>query len=49
VDGEHFAGDLGVAGLGGTDEAELISADVGGEAVEQQEEAYGAEDDELSG
>ena len=36
VRGEHLAGDLGVAGLVGADEAELIAAEDGDEAVEQE-------------
>ncbi len=44
---EHLAGDLGVAGLVGADEAELIAAEEGDEAVEQEEEGDGEEDDEL--
>ena len=47
VGGEHLAGDLGVARLVGADQAELVAAEDGDQAVEQQEEADGEEDDEL--
>ena len=49
VDGEHFARDLGVTGLVGAYEAELVSADVGGEAVEEEEAADEDENDEFAG
>ena len=49
VDFEHFAGDLGVTGLVGADEAELVAADVGGEAVEQEKAADEDEDGKLAG
>jgi hypothetical protein len=45
--GEHLAGDLGVAGFVGSDEAELVATETRGEAVEQEEESYGEEDDVL--
>jgi hypothetical protein len=44
---EHLAGDLGVARLVGTDEAELIATEEGDKAVEQDEEGDGGEDNEL--
>jgi len=48
VSGEHFAGDLGVTWLVGTHQAELIAAEGGDEAVEQQEGGYSEKDDELA-
>ena len=48
VGGEHLAGDLGVTGLVGADEAELVAAEDGDEAVEQGKEADGEEDGELA-
>ena len=47
VRGEHLAGDLGVAGLVGADQAELRSAEVGDEAEEEEVGGDGDEDDEL--
>ena len=44
---EHLAGDLGVAGLVGADEAELVAAEEGDKAVEEDEDGDGGEDDEL--
>jgi hypothetical protein len=49
VGGEHLAGDLGVAWLVRADEAELVSAEEGCEAVEEQKETDGDEDEELAG
>ena len=46
--GEHLAGDLGVAGFVGADEAELVAAEDGNEAVEQEEGGDGEEDDEFT-
>jgi hypothetical protein len=48
VFGKHFAGDLGVSWLVGAYEAELVAAEDGDEAVQQEEAGYGEEDDELS-
>ncbi len=48
VGGEHLAGDLGVARLVGADEAELVAAEDGDEAVEQEEDGDGEEDDEFA-
>jgi hypothetical protein len=49
VFGEHLAGDLRVAGLVGSDEAEAVAAGEWSEAEEQQKEPDGEEDDELVG
>ena len=46
---EHLAGDLGVAGLVGADEAELVAAKDGDKAVEKEEASDNEEDDELAG
>ena len=45
--GEHLAGDLGVAGLVGADEAELVAADEGDQTIEQKEAGDDAEDEKL--
>ena len=47
--GEHLAGDLGIARFVCAYEAELISAEARGEAVEQEEEPDAEEDDVLPG
>jgi hypothetical protein len=48
VCGEHLAGDLRVSGLVSAYEAELVAAEDGDQAVQQQEAGYGEEDDEFS-
>ena len=45
---EHLAGDLGVAWLVGADEAELVAAEDGDQAVKEQKAGDCEEDDELS-
>ncbi len=49
VGGEHLAGHLGITGLVGADETQLVAAKDGDEAEEQGEEADGEHDDELAG
>ena len=46
--GEHLAGDLGVTGLVGAYQAELVAAEDGDEAVEEEKGGYSEEDDELA-
>ena len=45
--GEHLACDLSVSWLVGSDEAELVAAEDGNQAIEQKEAGNGEEDDEL--
>ena len=47
VGAEHLAGDLGVTRFVGADQSELVPAEDRNESVEQDEEGYDEEDDEL--